>query len=171
MALLSLIVRQGTSSPQELGSRSKAGSYSLRIPLGFNKAIQPGPPSSSFYIWKGPERPDRTQVVILVMVVDPSAMKIQATLSDFSTQMTKALQVGKTDWKQDPLQTVRLDGLPAHRIFWSGLDSATDKRVGGILFAVQDGSKFVIVAGQDFLPDHAASLKVLEAAIRTFKKG
>lgn len=174
--LLSALVGQ-TAWPADpafvkmLAPRVTVAEYSFQPPKGYQKIERPGPDGSLAFAWAGPVRPDGSRSMMMLITLTTPHGEKALSAEGVAGKMVQGVQRRRTDWHQRKTETGSLGGLKFARIAWTGTEPPLGMHVQGVHYAAKDGVKYVVLWTQDFQPEGAASLKLCEAAIRTFKKG
>lgn len=152
---------------QQLGAQTMMGNYSMQGPRGFTLSTRDGLGGAKYYFWTGPMKADHTRSVLVVMPIDSSAASLPP-FAEYESAMIRAAGRNKTGYSTGKQQTINLGGLTFHRYAWSGTEARTGRPHSGLIFAGRDGNRYITMMTEEV--SGSTSLKVMESAIRTFRK-
>lgn len=145
--------------------------YYIRLPRGYEPRESQLLPRTEILKWEGPARDDGTRPLFMVTLTTLTDQERQdATLEILLQETLHEFQSVRTDWSTGPIRQGRLNGLSYVRCAWSGTEKLTARRSHGFLYMLQDGPTIIQIRSQDVEPHHAETLKVADAAARTFRK-
>ena len=160
---------------KQLGPAVNLGSYTLRIPKGYELQETPqAPAGSKFWAWAGPARADGTKAQLLMNLLPIApAQREQAkrlTLEQLAEKRIAAIRGQRTDWKQEKTEKGVINGVTFVRIRWEGTEPRNQWDMRGFVYVARDGDTILYLSSQDLKAPGAQALPLADAAVLSFKK-
>lgn len=157
----------GARSKDALSEAVNVEGYWIQPPKNYTKQIVEGP--CKITAWSGPRRYNGFAPMVMFTVITITEGD-RPTLEQFLSEMLDGVKKRRTNWSESKPQKMKINGLNALRISWSGIDRASKKWMHGVMIAFVDNSKFISAHTQDVEPFHIRSLELGEMSILTLKK-
>jgi hypothetical protein len=165
------------SQVPRLGEEVAIGNYRIRPPKGYKlddfstdpKTLEPGG-KFNFVPATAPKYWPRIALQTKVLDQFDSAMANEKLLAGAADQEQAYRQI-KADFTKTTPERGNLSGLPAWRCRFGGTEEITDKdKLHGVYYLVRDGNVAIYTYFGAVEPNHEATLKMLEAAVLSFRK-
>ena len=157
-----------------LAADTKMRGYALRPPAGYmlkhtNSANLSG--SQTVDLWRGPARPDGSAPDLQVTVTtDDGRQAANATPRQMMQEYLDTLATNHAQFKASPITNCVIGGRTFLKATWSGVGAKTGKPFSGFAYYASQTGEYVSIVAHDTTPNSVASLPLLEASTRTFRK-
>jgi hypothetical protein len=143
----------------------------IRPPVGYQLEpldTQPGSGASGAR-WVSPSRPDGTVHRLLVIVGKRPLGEAAPPLGQFAADFlgSRSSQLGPL--QMQPVEYGRINGLSFACVRWSAKNPDTGQQTNGFAYVATPGQADIMIDTQDVEPHQASTLKVADAAARTFR--
>ncbi len=153
----------------------------IRVPQGFT-ALSAAPTSTlpgGFTIdskaWKGPDGPGGAgsptvlSASVVAIPADKAATPPEQILDEVTTSFLDAVKTSRDNWTESPHEMGTVNGTPAMRFHWSGVDKRSKNQQYGVTYAILSDSTIAIITGVGGDGPDSQTLKVLETAAQTLR--
>ena len=155
----------------KLAPAAIVGKYQIQPPQGYALQTKRGPVGSDAYAWVGTTRVDGTRPYLMLGLFTPPAGEANKyTLKEACAKMLAGVERRRKDWKQSPMEQGSVNGMTFERVYWQGVDTATEQPMSGFLYVAKDGNAILQIASQDVAAHTKNALPLAEAAALTFRK-
>jgi hypothetical protein len=144
--------------------------FLIRPPAGYEAQPLETTPAATISRWVSPTRPDGSVHQLLVIVgkqpqTGPASQDFQQYAAGFLS--TREAEVGVV--RMQPAEFGKINGLKFVCVPWFAKNTANSLRTHGFVYVASPGSSDVILYSQDIEPHNASTLKLANAAARTFR--
>jgi hypothetical protein len=119
--------------------------------------------------WISPSRPDGTVHRLLVIIGKRPPGEAAPPLGQFAADFlsSRSREVGPLNMQ--PVEHGRINGLNFARVRWSAKNPGTGQQTHGFVYVATPGQTDVMIDSQDVEPHQDSTLRVVDAAARTFR--
>jgi hypothetical protein len=143
----------------------------VRPPAGYQSQplnTQPGTGATGA-CWISPSRPDGTAHRLLVIVGKRPPGESAPALGQFAADFLSSRSRSVGPLQMEPVEYGSINGVSFARVGWSAQNPGTGQRTHGLDYVGTPGQTDIMIDSQDVEPHHASTLKVADAAARTFR--
>jgi hypothetical protein len=158
---------------KKLGAPVNVEGFLFRPPENYKLVIpdEKVPEGVSSFFWVGPQRQDKTQPILMVNLIVPTADEPRdLTLAQVATRLLKGIHEARRDWTQTPMETGLIQGLKFVRVGWTGVSTKEKRKMQGWLMVTRAGDTLIELASQDIVPYTQEALPLAETSARTFTR-
>jgi hypothetical protein len=159
-----------TELSAHLAAVEKISGYEYRPPHNYRPLKQQRGATQSV-VWQGQQRPDGSTPKFWVIVGKMAPGEEKQTLEETCSILIAAAKQKMRDYSETAGVRSQIGGITFLRLTFQGTETGpTPYRGHGVVYHAHDGQNYIHLMAMDTEPHHRESLRLLEAAMRSFQK-